>query len=142
MLAAAKCPLLLSCLLAASRQRRASVAAVHCSALLLLIAQQALHTPNNPEPKPTANPAAYCTTETCAAGAAPGNLAVLAHMPNMPPMKLDAKAMGRTLGCGEAGYVVKLGAMSAPLKRMNAPLLPLHHTWKHINLTRCTQQPL
>ena len=36
--------------------------------------------------------------------------------------------MGRMLGCGDAGYVVKLGAMSAPLKRMNAPLLPLQYT--------------
>jgi hypothetical protein len=44
--------------------------------------------------------------------------------PNMPPMKL-AYAIGRTLGCGEAGYVVNAGAMSPPLKRMKAPLLPL-----------------
>ena len=42
--------------------------------------------------------------------------------------------MGRTLGCGDAGYVVKLGAMSEPLKRMKAPLLPLHHTRSHANV--------
>jgi len=39
-------------------------------------------------------------------------------------MKL-AYAIGRTLGCGEAGYVVNAGAMSPPLNRMKAPLLPL-----------------
>ena len=44
--------------------------------------------------------------------------------------------MGRTLGCGDAGYVVKLGAMSAPLKRMNAPLLPLHLIQSKLNLMK------
>lgn len=50
--------------------------------------------------------------------------------------------MGRTLGCGDAGYVVKLGAMSAPLKRMNAPLLPLHVTQSWLDLMEQAQQSL
>ena len=44
----------------------------------------------------------------------------------MPPYKkLLAYAIGLTSGCGAASKVVKCGTMSSPLKRMNAPLLPI-----------------